>query len=254
MHTRWLFAVRWALKHLLISAAVAVISAALVFLLWYPMPYRALLGVGNIFLLVLAVDVACGPLMTLVLASPGKSRREMSLDLSLVALIQVAALAYGMHAVWIARPVVLGFETDRLVVVTAADLDLTELSQAPPGLRTLPYAGVLQVSMRKPHSNAELFSSVELSLAGISPAMRPSWWQPMAAQHGEMRLRTKPLSELVTRRPEQQLVLEKAARQAGYAVEALVYLPLTSSKTKEWVALLNDSLDMVGYAPVDGFE
>jgi hypothetical protein len=69
-HIRWRFATRWALRHALLSVVVALISAILVFELWYPMPYRALLRVGGIFLLVLVVDVVCGPLMTLVLASP----------------------------------------------------------------------------------------------------------------------------------------------------------------------------------------
>ncbi|MBW7832497.1 MAG: fimb protein [Simplicispira suum] len=254
MQNRWRFAFRWALNHLAISTFIALVSAGFVFLLWYPMPYRTLLGVGGIYLIILIVDVACGPLMTFVLASPRKSRREMVLDLSLVAVIQAVALAYGMHAVWVARPVVLAFENDRFTVVSANELDAADLANAPLGLQELPIIGVLKVSTRKPRSNAELFGSVELSLAGISPAMRPSWWQPMADQHAAMRERAKPLRELITRRPAQRLVLENTARTAGYPVEVLVYLPLTSSKTKEWVALLNESLEMVGYAPVDGFE
>jgi len=254
MQKRWPFAARCAVKHLVICGIIASASAALVFLLWYPMPYRALLGVGSIYVLLLVVDVACGPLLTLLLASPQKSVREMTFDLGLIALIQVGALAYGMHAIWLVRPAVLAFENDRLTVVSATELDSSDLLNAPPGLRELPAFGVLKISTRKPASNSEFFQSVELSLAGVTPAMRPSWWQPMSAQHGEMRSRARALSELIARRPGQELVLETAARQAGYAVDSLVYLPLTSSKTKEWVALLNDSLDMVGYAPVDGFE
>ena len=70
------------------------------------------------------MDVVCGPLLTLVLASPRKSRRERWLDFSLIGLIQLAALAYGMHSVWVARPVALVFEVDRLVVVTANEKKL----------------------------------------------------------------------------------------------------------------------------------
>ncbi len=254
MQTRLRFAFRWSLRHLLVSAVIATLSAALVFRLWYPMPYRAMLGVGGIFLLLLLVDVVCGPLITLILANPLKSRREMKTDLSLIALIQTVALAYGMHALWIARPAVLAFEKDRLTVVSANEVDIAGLSHAPTGLRRLPSYGVLNVATRKPVSNAEFFSSIELSLAGVTPAMRPAWWEPMADQHAEMSARVKPLPELIARRTNAVAVLTKAARDAGYPVEALVYLPLTSSKTKEWIALLNGSLEMVGYAPVDGFE
>jgi hypothetical protein len=253
VHIRWRFATRWALRHALLSVVVALISAILVFELWYPMPYRALLRVGGIFLLVLVVDVVCGPLMTLVLASPRKSKREMTLDLGLIALIQTAALAYGMHAVWTARPAVLAFETDRLTVISANEIDHDALDSAPDALHTLPLSGVLHVGTRKPQNNAELLRSIDLSLAGLSPAMRPAWWVPMAAQHDEMRARAKPLAALMAQRPEDSAVLAKAASTAGYPVETLTYLPLTSSKTREWVALLDSSLKMVGYAPVDGF-
>ncbi len=241
------------MRHALLSVAIALASAWLVFGLWYPMPYRAMLGVGSIYMLVLVVDVVCGPLITLVLASPHKSRREMLLDLSLIGLIQMAALAYGMQAVWIGRPAVLAFENDRLTVVSSNEVESADLINAPEGLRKLSFAGVLKVGTRKPQSNAEFLGSVELSLGGVSPAMRPAWWEPIETYHGEMRARVKPLAELIARRPESASELQKAAASAGRPVEALTYLPLTSSKTKDWVALLDSSMEMVGYAPVDGF-
>ena len=113
----------------------------MVFGLWYPAPYRQMLQVDHIYLLVLAVDVVCGPLLTLILASPKKSRRERWLDFSLIGVIQLAALAYGMHSVWVAPPVALVFETDRLVVVTANEVNTDALPKAPAGLRQLPWPG-----------------------------------------------------------------------------------------------------------------
>ena len=75
----------------------------------------------------------------------------------------------------------------------------------------------------------------------------------MTTQHTQMRAIAKPLRDLIAQRADQAVVLQKAATNSGYPVEALTYLPLTSSKTKDWVALLNPSMEMVGYAPVDGF-
>ena len=251
--TRLIFARRYAGWHLLISLLIALGSAGVVFGCWYPAPYRQLLNVGHIYLVVLAVDVVCGPLLTLILASPKKSRRERWLDFSLVGLIQLAALAYGMHSVWAARPVVLAFETDRLVVVTANEVQTDALAKAPPGLQRLPWAGVLQVGTRKPASSAEMMSSVELGLGGISPGMRPGWWLPWSAAQAGMRERAKPLAELIARRPQATQQLQDAARDAGRAVPELRYLPLVSSKTLDWVALLDEHMNMVGWAPVDGF-
>ena len=232
---------------------VASLVTILVFQFWYSAPYRSMLDVGSVFLVLLCVDVVCGPLLTLILASPRKSWREMAFDLTVIGVIQAAALVYGLHAVWVGRPVVLAFETDRMTVVSANEIDPADLHSAPPEFQKLPFGGVFQIATRKPKDNAEFFQSIDLSLAGTTPAMRPAWWQPMSTQHDQMRKVAKPLADLLVRRPERADELRNAAANSGYSVEALTYLPLTSSKTKEWVALLNDSMEMVGYAPVDGF-
>ena len=247
------FAARYAGWHLLISLCIALASAAVVFGLWYPTPYRQLLDVHHIFLLVLAVDVVCGPLLTLVLASPKKSRRERWLDFSLVGAIQLAALAYGMHSVWAARPVALVFEVDRLVVVTANEVLQDGLPKALPEFRDLPFAGVLKAGTRKPANGAEMMRSLDLSLGGVPLAAQPDWWQPWADSLPAMRQRAKPLAELMARKPQAAPVLQDAARDAGHAAAELSYLPLVSSKTLDWVALLDAQMNMVGWAPVDGF-
>ena len=247
------FAARYALRHVLLSLLVALGSASVVFGLWYPSPFRQMLDVGHIYLLVLVVDVVCGPLLTLIVASPKKSRRERWLDFSLIGAIQLVALAYGMYSVWVARPVVLAFEVDRLVVVTANEVQVEALSTAPTGVQSLPWVGVRKVGTRKAANNAEMLSSLDQELAGISPAMRPDWWLPWADAREGMRSRAKPLAELIARRPEAAATLQAATKSAGHAVKDLTYLPLVSSKTKDWVALLDVDLNIVGHAPVDGF-
>lgn len=253
MTHRLRFAVRYALRHLLLSLLVALASAAVVFGLWYPAPYRQMLQVDHIYLLVLAVDVVCGPLLTLILASPKKSRRERWLDFSLIGVIQLAALAYGMHSVWVARPVALVFEVDRLVVVTANEVLLDGLPKALPEFRNLPFAGVLKAGTRKSANGAEMMHSLDLSLGGVPLAAQPDWWQPLADSLPAMRGRAKPLAELIERRPADATALQDAAKAAGLSVPDLRYLPLVSSKTLDWVALLDAQMNMVGWAPVDGF-
>lgn len=251
--TRFHFAGRYAVRHLAISTLAAAMSSLVVFGLWYPMPYREMLGVTSIYLIVLAVDVVCGPLLTFVVASPRKSPRERLLDFSLIGLVQVIALVYGMHIVWVARPVVLAFEVDRLMVVTANEIDTESLSEAPEGFRALPASGMLEVATRRASNNSDFFQNVELGMAGISPAMRPNLWEPMSAQKHDMVQRAKPLTELIARRPQDAELLRDAARKAGLSSDELMYLPLTSSRNKEWIALLNADSKMVGHAAVDGF-
>ena len=212
-----------------------------------------MLGVGSIFMLVLVVDVVCGPLLTLVLASPRKSRRERWLDFSLVGLIQLTALGYGLHSVWAARPVALVFEVDRLVVVTANQLQADALPSAPEGLRRVPWIGQLKASTRPPRNSDEVVRGMEQGSAGISLAQQPDWWRPWSEGLEGMRRYAKPLSELMERRPEAKQYLQDAAQDTGRTVQELRYLPLVSNKTLDWVALLDQDLNVVGWAPVDGF-
>ncbi|HMT17788.1 MAG TPA: hypothetical protein PKD71_11280 [Ottowia sp.] len=251
--SRFQFATHYALRHLGISVAVALFSAAFVFGLLYPAPYRNLLGVESIFLLVLAVDVVCGPLLTLVLASPKKSHRERWLDFSLVGLIQLVALTYGLHSVWAGRPVALVFEVDRLVAITANEIEPAELDGAPEGFRRLPWWGVLKAGTRQARNSTEYMQALDRGLAGISLAQQPGWWTPWAQARENMETRAKPLSDLLASRPQDAATLQAAAQRTGLPNDALRYLPLTSSKTLDWVALLDGELNLVGWAPVDGF-
>ena len=119
--------------HLSWCLGVAVFTAVLVFGLWYPFPYRKLSG-GELFMLVIAVDVVCGPLLTFVIFSPAKPRVELLRDLGLVALIQLGVLSYGLHTVWQARPLFLVQEIDRFKVIVRPELDVAAVADLPPGL------------------------------------------------------------------------------------------------------------------------
>lgn len=247
------FAFGYALRHLVVSTLVALLVAALVFLLLYPYPYAAMSGVAPVFVLLLFVDLVCGPLLTLVLANPKKSTRERWVDFGLVGLVQLAALIYGMHSLWLGRPAVLAFEYDRVVVLSANEVRVADLANAPAGLGKLPLWGQVHVAVRQPRNSAENFASIDQDLTGISPAMRPGWWLPWSQGGAEMARRAKPVAELLTYRPESAVVLQKAVADTGMKMPELRYLPLTTRKNKEWVVLLDASMNPVGYAPIDGF-
>jgi hypothetical protein len=248
------FAAGWALRHLLASALVVAVAAALVFSFLYPDPWRSMLGIGTIFTLVVVADVVCGPLLTFVLASPKKSSRERWLDLSLVAIIQLVALAYGLWSVYSARPVMLVFEVDRMVLVTANEVQTEQLDLAPHDLKQLPRFGVGFAGARKATSSQEYLRSLEQSLGGVSPAMRPDWWVSFGDASTQVLDRAKPLTTLLAKRPEQLSELNNAVEKTGVSTGALRYLPLTSSKATDWTALISPAGKVVGYAHVDSFD
>lgn len=63
--------------HFVATALVAALAALLVFKLWYPYPFADMMGGTKLFLLVVACDLALGPLMSLVIYNPKKTRKEL---------------------------------------------------------------------------------------------------------------------------------------------------------------------------------
>jgi hypothetical protein len=84
--------------------------------------------------------------------------------------------------------------------------------------------------------------------------MRPGWWIPLAEAKTAIDLRTRPLSELIARRPLERAVIEAAVDRTQLPINRLRYLPLTTSKTLDWIVLMNEVGDIVGYVQVDGFD
>ena len=255
-HVRVRAAIRAASLHLGLSVLLALAAAAVVLGVWFPYPFRVLSGGQHLFWVMVSVDVVCGPLLTAVLVNPAKSRRTLTLDLSLVALVQLAALVYGLYSVSLARPVVLAFETDRLVAVSAAEINASDLPQAPAEFQALSWTGPVLLGARPPKDDDEALKSLDISLQGLQPSARPGWWQSYEKSRPVVQQRMKKLVELKAKLPQgKQAVVDEAAQKTGLPLGQLFYLPLVSRKQLDaWVVLLNAQGRVKGYAPVDGFD
>ena len=149
LHTsRFKLAFKAMVVHFGLSLLVAAIIALLVFTLWFPYPYRELAGGRELFFLVMAVDIVCGPLLTFVLFSPTKLRKELFTDISLVVVIQLLALCYGIWNVWLARPLYLVQEADRFNIISATNLETRDLDALPADLKPKLFSGPTKVSLR----------------------------------------------------------------------------------------------------------
>lgn len=117
-------------SHLFLSFIIALLAVGLVFWLWYPSPLDKALGVGNIFLLLLCIDVVIGPLLTLVVAKQGK--KTLMMDLLTIGVIQLLALTYGLYIVAQGRPVWMVYDSGRFEVVQAYEAVLTPKDSSAP--------------------------------------------------------------------------------------------------------------------------
>lgn len=239
--------------HSLCSVLVALAAACLVFWVWYAYPYRELSGGRELFLMVIAVDVVCGPLLTFVLFNPKKSRKELWLDLSLVAIVQLAALGYGMWTVGEARPLYLVHEIDRFKVISAPDVDAAALEKLPENLKPQFLVGPQVISIRPP-KNAEEHNTVlfEATAGGRDFSARPEFYTPydeVAAQ--KALLRAPPLFVFLQKQPLQQEAAQKLAKDRGAEVAEWLYVPVIGRQ--DWVAVLNKQGKIEGFLKGDGF-
>jgi hypothetical protein len=242
-------------KHLLASVVVACGIAALVFGVWYPHPYDELAGGRGLFMLLISVDVVCGPLLTLVVYSASKPRKELWRDIGIVVLLQLVALGYGLFSMMQARPVYLAFEGDRFRVVSAPDVDATLLGQAAGKLGQLSFDGPRLVGVRLVETTDPAFpQSIKLSLQGLHPAFRPSRWVDYESQRSQVMAKAKPMEDLKRKRPGSARLIDEAARESGMATETLGYLPLVAENRSDWIVLvgLRDGLPKA-YLPIDGW-
>lgn len=142
--------------HILISFSVAALFLAVLLVLWYPEPYFRASGADTLVLLVLGVDVTLGPLLTLIVFDIKKSRTKLIIDLSVIAVLQLSAMTYGIHTAWNARPVFMAFAIDRFILVAANELlpqDIAAASKAE--FKELSWKGPTPVIAHRPTDDKE---------------------------------------------------------------------------------------------------
>ncbi len=250
------------LVHLALSAMVAALVAVLVFALWFPDHLRRLAGGLQLFWVMVGVDVVCGPLLMLLLYRPAKTRRALAADVSLIAVVQLSALIYGLNALAQARPLAFVFEIDRFRMVSYADVAEADLQHLPSWAQPWSLAPPRMLGVRLAASPEERFENFDLALQGVEIGQRPSRWQDYEASQVQVLERSKAMDALRAARPDQLDVINRAETDALNDVQpgettnpkALRWLPLVSRHSLDWVVLIDpSSLRIRAYAPIDGF-
>jgi len=237
--------------HLFISAAVAALAAALVFGLWYPDIYRLAAGGRDLFLLVTSVDVVLGPLLTFAVFDLAKGWKHLRRDLAIIGVIQASALVYGMHTVYVVRPVAMVFEVDRFRVITAADVYEPELPKALPGYQTLPLTGPWLLGTRDPKAGDEHTNAIFMGLSGIDRANRPIFWQSYADSRSDVLARARPVSKLLAYYPLRAVEFREALAEMKADEATARFLPLAARG--DWVIVLDAKGNLLGHIKADGF-
>jgi hypothetical protein len=222
----WKSRLRAALVHFLICLCIAAAVLLLMLLVWYPHPYFEASGALRLALIVIGVDVVVGPVLTFVVFKRGK--RTLKFDLSVIAAIQLAALTYGIHVVYVARPVFLVFAIDQFAIVAANDVDPDSLAKVrDTQFGALSRSGPRLVGAQMPQDYREreriLASAVN---TGRDLPQMPHHYVPYEQVKPTVIARAKPLEQLRERHPEAEATLRGAEERARARSVELAYLPV----------------------------
>ena len=109
--------------HLTGSALALTLVLGALYLGWYHWPGWHLTDAVHVVVVMVGVDVVIGPLITLIIASARKPRRELARDIAIIVAVQLAALGYGATTLWHGRPLYYAFSVNCLQVLQASDID-----------------------------------------------------------------------------------------------------------------------------------
>jgi hypothetical protein len=250
----WGARLRAATIHLGLSVLVAILAALLVFALWYPYPYRELSGGRELFQLVVAVDIVLGPLLTLAVFNRAKPRSELRRDLAAIVAMQLAALAYGLWTVHLARPVHMVFEIDRFRIVHQVDVPEELLDKVRAGVAAIPWGSPTLLALRDFHNENERVEMTIAALQGISLSARPELWQPYEDARSRVLAAARPAAELKSRFPQGVGEIDTLLRSVRREWATVAYLPLVGRKENAWTVLLDAATaEVIGYLPLDSF-
>lgn len=183
------------LFHIAISLLIAVISMSVVYGVWNPSPLHKATGVTHIFLVILAVDIVLGPLLTFIVYKKGK--KTLKFDLVVIALLQLGALCYGMYKVYEGRPAWIVYNVDRFDLVRANEIDTRQLQKAKSEYQTVGFLGAKYVAAVIPDDRdiqqQLLFEEIG---TGIAPSQRPELYQPIETIYPLIQKRHQPIENL----------------------------------------------------------
>jgi hypothetical protein len=244
---------RWkaSVIHLSISALVVFTLGVLLALTWYPPVYAWATGGLGLIAILAGVDVCLGPLLTLIVWNVKKP--SLKFDLTIIALVQVLGLSYGLYTIFMARPVYMVFATDRFDLVTAAEIPEGELEKAKrEEFKSLPLTGPKIIAAQRPTDRAERNRLLFSALAGGADLPQvPQYYVPYAEMTAEVLRKALPLSQLVERDNETRDRLSAYLESQRLDPSTTKFLPLRANKHDQTVLIDSIKGDILGIVNID---
>ncbi len=241
--------------HMLCSAVVLTLVVGGLYIGWYYSPLWHLMGASTVVGVLIMVDMGLGPLATVVVASPKKPRSELRRDIALIVVLQLAALGYGVHALWAMRPLFLVFSGDRAEVISATAIDAPEVEAAVASgqVSLLPAMARLPTWVWAPlPEDEEARTNIVAGaiMGGKDVTAMPMYYQPLTAAGDALRNQLIPMDRVRGLKSLLPGEFERRLSAIGRNVEDLGVLPIEARAHDGAVIFDRKTLEPLAIWPV----
>lgn len=230
--------------HLVISLLVGLVLLALSWFMWYPAPMLMAIGGHEIFLLVVGIDVVLGPLLTLVVFKSGK--KTLKFDLAVIALLQIAALVYGVSTLLEARPAYVAALGDKFQVIQATEVTDANLAKAK---TSLPWWGPRWVGTKAPTGRYDIDAVNDVTAVGGGRGHFPQIHVPYDSMAKELIQRAQPIAALKKINSAQAAEIDAWLAKHGYTEQTAKFQPIKISASEFVVMIDAKTAAVIGIAP-----
>jgi len=236
---------RASILHFLISFSVGAFLLVLCWFVWYPAPMLTAIGGLEIFILMVTIDVILGPLLTLVIFNPHKKRRLILLDLTVIGVLQISAMCYGVNAILEARPAYVAALGDRFQVVQNNEITDENLNKAK---TKVPFWGPTWVGTKSPDTASEKSQVEAVTSVGGCRGNLPQLHVPYQSMKAEILQKALNISNLKKNNPGKSEEIDDWLKQHQYSDQNVKYQPIKISTSNFAVIIDAKTVAVVGIA------
>lgn len=231
------------LIHLLLSLLIFCSVFYVLFVLWYPEPFFSIDGGLHGVKLIALVDLVIGPLLTLIVYRKGK--KGLAKDMSVIAVMQIICLCYGIWTLYQYRPIALVFYQGSFY-----SMDISKYSGQPDALdRIKEIAGKVPgyAIVELPSGFDEIRALRRSATAkGETLFAQIDLYRPLHNQLDKIKLHARDLTQYLNHRPLDKVALDHWLSKHGGKVENYTFIPVLSRFKRTLLAFNTTTGEMTG--------
>ena len=217
--------------HLLGSASALSLILGGLYVGWYHWPGWHLTDVTQVVMVMVGVDVVLGPLLTFIVASASKPRRELVRDIAVIVAVQLVALIYGSLSLWSGRPLYYAYSEGVLQLVQAYDIGAEQWAvggRQNPAFAPHWYSLPRWIWAPLPQDSDARQKIVTAAITGGDDVISmPQYFKPWEQGVPELRKQLKKVDAIGYFAPSEKKRLKERMQAARFDTDQLNSIPLT---------------------------